>query len=151
MDVLAVNENEALTSAKYLVPLLVAVLTAFVTWFTSRLVGKAAFQQAINDGFKGLVASLQAEHKACHDRLEEMQRLYDDAKIKGAAERAQLRGEIINLTQVVESMKRFMRDMGIDIPEQKHPPAVFTTLGDATSGDSVVLFQQDAEHDNQGF
>ncbi len=78
-----------------------------------------------------------------------MQRLYDDAKIKGAAERAQLRGEIINLTQVVESMKRFMRDMGIDIPEQKHPPVVHSTLGAVADEGAIILFQE-TDDDNQG-
>lgn len=149
MDVLAVNENEALTSAKYLVPLLVAALTAVVTWFTSRLVGKAAFQQAINDGFKNLLSTLQAQHAACEERLHALEQRYNEAKVKGAAERAQLRGEIINLTQAMESMKRFMRDMGIDIPEQKHPPVVHSTLGAVADDGAIILFQE-TDDDNQG-
>lgn len=143
------NENETLTSAKYLVPLLVAVLTALVTWFTSRLVGKAAFQQAINDGFKNLLATLQAQHAACEERLHALEQRYNEAKVKGAAERAQLRGEIINLTQAMESMGNLLRAHGIDIPERTRPSIVHTTMGAVADEGAIILFQE-TEDDNQG-
>lgn len=92
-----------------------AALGAFGLWLANRMLGKAAFQTAINAGFKDLTDQLQEERKSMFaERTAE--------RLAWASERAQLRGEIINLTQAVESLKALLRRRGIDVPEMHAPP-----------------------------
>lgn len=97
-----------------------AALGAFGLWLANRMLGKAAFQSAINDGFKGLTDQLQEERTALRAELERERESaraeLNDERLAGARERAQLRGEIINLTQTIEGLKRLLRVHGIDIP-----------------------------------
>lgn len=86
-----------------------AGLGAVGLWLASRLMGKAAFQTAINAGFKELTDQLQEERQTYRKAL-------DDERIAWAGERAQLRGEIINLTSTIEGLKRLLRRNGIDVP-----------------------------------
>lgn len=134
--------------SKFWVPVLVALISAAAAWFTSQWVGKAAFQNAINTGFKELVDSLRAEHQSCNARLEDLERKYEAARLRGRAERAQLRGEIINMTQVIVSLENQLRAHGIPIPERIRPPAVFEALEPAGPADSLVLYQE-VEEDGQ--
>lgn len=91
------------------------VVGACGLWLANRLLGKAAFQTAINDGFSRLVNELQEERER--------------ERVAWAAERAQLRGEIINLTQAVESLKSHLRRSGLAIPEgPPHPAPDFMIL-----------------------
>ncbi len=96
-----------------------AALGAFGLWLANRMLGKAAFQTAINSGFKDLVDQLQEERKASQDIIHSMRQEWDAERITTAAERAQLRGEIINLTQTVESLKSWFRTQGIPVPRSK--------------------------------
>lgn len=89
-----------------------AVLGAIGLWLANRLMGKAAFQQAINAGFKALLDEVQADRTALRSEL-------DAERVRSSAERAQLRGEIINLTQTVESLKALLRSHGVPIPDRK--------------------------------
>lgn len=102
-----------------------AVFGAFGLWLANRLMGKAAFQTAIGDGFVKLTNELQEE------RLE-LRKQMNDERLRVAAEHAELRGEIINLTQVVEGLKRILRQNGIPIPKAK------TLLG----GEMITLAQE---------
>lgn len=126
----------------FLAPVLVALTTGLIAWMANRVVGKAAFQQAINTGFKGLLDSLREEHKDCHERLEKLEERYDAAKLRGVSERAQLRGEIINLTQVVLSLARILRHHGIPIPEGHLPNSLLN------DGSDLVLFQEELPRDD---
>lgn len=101
--------------------LLSAGLGAFGLWLANRMLGKAAFQTAINAGFKDLTDQLQEERA-------DLQKRWDAERVAWAAERAQLRGEIINLTQAVESLKSLLRRRGIDLPEAHSPAADFVIL-----------------------
>lgn len=98
-----------------------AALGAFGLWLANRMLGKAAIQTALNTMAKDLIDQLQEERA-------EMKRAWDADRLAGAAREAQLRGEIINLTQAVESLKAHLRRKGIDVPELHTPPADFTVL-----------------------
>lgn len=132
------------------VPVVAAGVTGLAAWFTAQHAGKVAMQQALNTGFKDLLASVQADHRECHDRLSKLEAQYDQAKLKGVAERAQLRGEIINLTQVIISLENLLREQGIDIPERLRVPAVNPTLSGVADEGAVILFQE-TDDDDQGF
>lgn len=93
-----------------------AALGAFGLWLANRMMGKAAFQTAINQGFQALTDQLQEERTA-------LNRMIMDERIAWEAERAQLRGEIINLTQTVESLKHLLERHGIPIPGLAPKPA----------------------------
>lgn len=105
-----------------------AAMGAFSLWLANRLLGKAAFQTAINNGFQALTNELQEERKALLKQLNEVQ-------IQAAGERAELRGEIINLTQVVEGLKSILRRHGIPVPKSK------ALLG----GEMITLAQEDGD------
>jgi hypothetical protein len=98
-----------------------ATLGAFGLWLANRMLGKAAFQTAINSGFKELTDQLQEERKAYRDQL-------DAERLAWAGERAQLRGEIINLTQAIESLKSLLRRNGIAVPDMHTPAPDFVVL-----------------------
>lgn len=145
------SDLEAIAVPKWLavlVPVLVAFVTGVVAWAANRVIGKAAFQQAINTGFKGLVDSLREDHAECHRRLEILEEKYEAARIRGSAERAQLRGEIINLTQIGLSLEKLLRDAGIDIPERHRYPPILTGMDGDPNGDGVVLFQEETDRDD---
>lgn len=89
-----------------------AIMGAFGLWLANRLMGKAAFQSAIGDGFNKLTDQLQEERA-------ELRRQMNEERIRAAAEHAELRGEIINLTQVVEGLKSILRRHGIPVPKAK--------------------------------
>jgi hypothetical protein len=93
-----------------------AVAGACGLWVANRMMGKAAFQTAINSGFEKLTDQLQEERKALTDQL-------DAERLAWSSERAQLRGDIINLTQAVESLKAYLRRNGLDIPEVYRAPS----------------------------
>lgn len=88
-----------------------ATVGALGLWLAQRVLGKAAFQQAINDGFTKLTDQLQEERD--RDRA-----AFEAARIAWAAERASLKGEIRNLTQTVESLENFLRRHGLPVPER---------------------------------
>lgn len=132
------------------VPVAVAGVTGLATWFAAQHAGKAAMQQALNTGFKDLLASVHAEHRECHERLTRLEERYNAARLRGEAERAQLRGEIINLTQVIISLENLLREQGIDIPERLRGPTVNSTLSGVADEGAVILFQE-TDDDDQGF
>lgn len=118
------GHTDAIAGAAWFTPVLAtlsAVLGAFGLWLANRMLGKAAFQTAINAGFKDLTDQLQEERQAMlKERTEE--------RLAWAAERAQLRGEIINLTQAVESLKNLLRRNGIEVPMSNSGPSAAMTI-----------------------
>lgn len=90
-----------------------ALLGAAGLWFANRLLGKAAFQTAINHGFKELTDQLQEERRGLMAEL-------SAERMANSAERSQMRGEISNLRQVVESLKNVLRMNGLPIPEDAY-------------------------------
>lgn len=98
-----------------------AALGAFGLWLANRMLGKAAIQQAMNTMAKDLIDQLQEERA-------EMKKAWDGERLAWIGERAQLRGEIINLTQAVESLKSYLRRKGLDVPEVHQPASDFVIL-----------------------
>lgn len=116
-----------------------AAVTAAAGWLAQRLVGKAAWEQMVANANKDLIASLQAERadlrKEFREYKEEAEknrlRLYEEFeayKISTSGERAQLRGEILNMTQAMQGLKNQVRELGGHIPEDRYPPAALSTL-----------------------
>lgn len=95
---------------------LTAVLGAVGLWLANRLAGKAAVQMAINDGFKALTAELQEERAKLLEECKALRHELATAKAAWEIREADLKGDIRNLTQVVESLKSELRRHGIPIP-----------------------------------
>lgn len=98
-----------------------AILGGCGLWLANRLMGKAAFQTAINNGFKGLLDELQEDRKRLLETLDAERKAFANERLHAAGEAAQLRGDILNLTQVIESLKAQLRLHGIPIPESRKP------------------------------
>lgn len=92
-----------------------AVFGALGLWLANRLMGKAAFQTAINQGFDELTNQLQEERKQLLAEIEL-------GRARGRAERAELADKIADLVRTVEGLKALLRAHGIDIPDS-HGPA----------------------------
>lgn len=90
-----------------------AALGAAGLWLANRLMGKAAFQKAISEGFQALTHELQEER-------DNYRRMLDAERLAWQGERAQLRGDVINLTQAIESLKALLRRNGIEVPILPH-------------------------------
>jgi hypothetical protein len=92
-----------------------AALGASGLWLANHLVGKAAVQTALNNGFSGLVKDLQ------HERIA-LQQTVSDLKAQLTArdiESADLRGEIRQLHQLLESSGLIVRHSGPDYKDIK--------------------------------
>ena len=87
-----------------------AVLGAMGLWLANRVMGKAAFQTAINQGFEALTNQLQEERKQLLAEIEM-------GRARGRAERAELADKIADLVRTVEGLKALLRAHGIDIPD----------------------------------
>ena len=101
-----------------------AALGAFGLWLANRMLGKAAFQTAINTGFKELTSQLQEERDFFRSQLAA-------ERIAWAQERAEYHGEILNLTQALESLKHLLIRNGIDVPmAAPGPTGGMTVIGE---------------------
>lgn len=98
-----------------------AVLGGFSLWLANRLMGKAAFQQAINSGFSELTKQVREERDFFRKQLAE-------ERVAWAAERAEFNGKILNLTQAMESLKHLLIRNGIPIPMTHQEPDDFTVI-----------------------
>jgi hypothetical protein len=119
------GHSDAVTSAAWFAPalaLISSVVTAFILFAAQRLVGKAAWETAMATANRDLIDQLQEERR---DMLAERAA----ERVAWAAERSQFTGEIINLTQALESLKSYLRRQGIEIPEgANHPPVEMTVI-----------------------
>lgn len=98
-----------------------SLLASGLLWAGQRIVGKAAFAQAvasqqnsINDGFAKLTQEMREE-------LELERTLHLAERIESEKQRAALRGEIARLTQVVASLETVLRQNGLPIPPRRPP------------------------------
>lgn len=127
---MADGHGEAITAATWFAPVLAlgsSMFTAFVLWLTQRLVGKAAWETVVKEMNRDLIDQLQEERKEyMAERTVE--------RLAWAAERQMYRGDILNLTQALESLKSYLRREGIHVPETAyHPADDFTILGEKKS------------------
>lgn len=111
-----------------------AAVGAAGLWLANRLVGKAAVQSALNSGFQTLFTELQEERALLVATLKEERIQSDKDRVAAATERSELRGEIRNLMQTVESLKSLLRRHGVSIPDNdtqrtvRNPPDQMTVL-----------------------
>ena len=94
-----------------------AVLGALGLWLANRVMGKAAFQTAINQGFEALTNQLQEERKQLLAEIEL-------GRARGCAERAELADKIADLVRTVEGLKALLRAHGIDVPDTHGPEEI---------------------------
>lgn len=87
-----------------------AVFGALGLWWANRIMGKAAFQTAINQGFEALTNQLQEERSQLLAEIE-------NGRARGRAERAELASKIADLVHTVEGLKALLRAHGIDVPD----------------------------------
>lgn len=124
------GHSDAVASAAWFAPalaLISSVMTAIILFAAQRLVGKAAWETAMATANRDLIDQLQEERR---DMLAERAA----ERIEWVAKFAQQRGEIINLTQALESMKSYLRRQGIEIPEGTFHPAGEMTVIEGGSG-----------------
>lgn len=93
------HANALTTVLGWLAGLATATVGAVGLWLAQRVLGKAAFQTAINDGFSKLTQDLQEER----DRLTKE---IAAERIAWADERATLKGRIRQLEQTLASLER---------------------------------------------
>lgn len=99
-----------------------AVIGAFGLWVANRLLGKAAFQQAMNAGFVALMERAEALHA-------EERRAWHE-------ERLTLHGEIRNLKQTVATLTNSLRRAGVTgLPETEYPDPLIVLPPDVDGGD----------------
>lgn len=98
-----------------------AALGACGLWLASRMMGKAAFQTAINSGFTELTKQVREERDFFRKQL-------SDERIAWAAERAEFNGKVLNLTQSIESLKHLLIRNGIPVPLTHQDPEPFTVI-----------------------
>lgn len=93
-----------------------ATVGGIALWLAQRLVGKAAWQNVINNGFRDLIAAHREEMAGLRKELA-------GERAARAASEARMRGEIANLTQANESLRRELQRRGVDLPS---PPYLAT-------------------------
>lgn len=123
-----------------------AAIAAVATWLAHRLVGKAAVQNAINEGFKGLLDRVAAQEESCREELAAIKEEFEAAKIASSLRDARFRGAIAGLQQTIQSLVSLLRERGIPLPEHIAVDPVPPLLLD---DGSVTLFQE-APRDYQG-
>ena len=95
---------------------------ATAVWLASRLVGKAAFQTAINQGFSELTNRLQEERNKLHEDFLKERRAW-------AKERAELHLEILEWKRAVENFKALLRMHGFETPDDPISAIVYRLDG----------------------
>ena len=112
-----------------------AAFGAVALWLTNRLVGRAAWQNALNSGFSDLA---KAQAARLEDVETELKALREERRVgmaQARAERLQLHGEIVQLRQVIQGLRRVLREHNIDVAEvPDEPPGMFVTLTTASEG-----------------
>lgn len=103
-------------------PLLGAGATAaggILLWMAQRLLGKAAVQTSLNQGFKELMEQMRTElREACHQR-DEFKTLLEREREGREGDRLRFNGEMNQLRNMCESMERLLRGAGIEMPLRK--------------------------------
>lgn len=90
-----------------------AALGAFGLWLAQRMLGKAAFEQAMNARFQVLMDRTDALHK--------------EERAAWQAERLELLGKIVNLQQIVATLTASLRRQGVTgLPEPEYPDPIIT-------------------------
>lgn len=82
-----------------------ATVGALGLWMAQRVLGKAAFQTAMNDGFAKLNDKLQAEMDRQNKAFEKERATFTAERIAWSDEKASLKGRIRQLEQTVRSLK----------------------------------------------
>lgn len=111
----------------WLAGLATATIGAVGLWLAQRVLGKAAFQTAMNDGFSKLTDQLQEERNALRVELETERKAWINErngwaaeKVAWNAEKAMLVGYIRSLMQTVQTLERRLgvepSTLPIDIP-----------------------------------
>lgn len=95
----------------------VSALGACGMWMANRLMGKAAFRNAIDSGFEKLVDQLQQERSELALMLERERQAWTAERTELVAEIGRLRGE-------VDCLADYLRQHGITIPANTPPVAL---------------------------
>lgn len=81
-----------------------ATLGGIGTWAAQRVLGKAAFQDAINTGFSQL--------------LEQEQKARSELRAELATERARCDANMVRLFKIIAALKGSMAKAGLDVPDE---------------------------------
>lgn len=108
--------HEAAATAAWFTPALALVSAAIGAaglWLANRMMGKAAFEQAMNSRFQVLMERTEAFHATERASWHE--------------ERLHMRGEIVNLKQTVATLTNALRRFGVQgLPETEYPDPLIT-------------------------
>jgi hypothetical protein len=97
-----------------------AAVGAFGLWFANRLLGKAAFQEAINNGFSSLLHTLQTERDGLEAEVHALRSDLAKKELQHQIDRDEMRGEIRQLGQMIESLKNHIVRHGLELPDEHH-------------------------------
>lgn len=109
-----------------------ATVGATGLWLAQRVLGMAAFQTAINDGFSKLTSDLQEERDGLLKSIKEERSAWQAERVSWAQERSRLTGEIINLRQTVTGLTNQLRALGGAVPDDA------STVADAEPGATIL-------------
>lgn len=117
-DVPGLDPHATTSIVGWLSGLATATIGAFGLWMAQRVLGKAAFEQAMTTRFQALMASSEAFHA--------------EQRASWHEERLQMRGKIINLEQSVATLTNALRQQGVTgLPETKHPDPIIIVEPDS--------------------
>lgn len=122
----------------------VGIASAILVWLAQRVLGKAAFQTAINDGFAKLTEKLQKEREELRAEIdierkaiETERRAFNADRIQWSLERTTLLGRIRNLEQFIVSLEaQFGVKYTHSIPEEPGFLPVVLSPGDPNADHS---------------
>jgi len=107
----------------WLTGLATATIGALGLFLAQRVLGKAAFQTAINDGFKKLHDAEEQHRVRLEGDLASLRTTFNAAQVQWAAERASLEGQIRNLTQANLSLRHLLQRAGLSVPDEPAGPS----------------------------
>jgi hypothetical protein len=96
-----------------------AFIGGVAVWVANRTLGKAAFQNAMNDGFTRITASLSAQLEEARAANKELRGELDHLKVKHAREESQRKGEMANMYSTIEALQRQLKMRGINVPQPR--------------------------------
>lgn len=100
-------QAKALTSVLgWLAGLATAAIGAIGLWLAQRVLGKAAFQTAISEGFNKLTDQLQEERERLTREIAAERAQHEAERVAWHTQRATLKGEIRNLKQAVWGLEK---------------------------------------------
>jgi len=97
-----------------------AAVGAVGLWLANRVLGKAAFQEAINQGFSSLLKAVQEERNSLEKEVEKLRLDLANKEKQHQSDREEMRGEIRQLKQMIQSLEAHITRNGLELPHEHY-------------------------------